>query len=62
MSSQELREKAHKAIEHMPPKALQKLVELLEELQILPSGEHDDEVLIERIINENREVLGRLAQ
>jgi len=61
MSTNELREKATKAIEGLSDKALVKLVEMLDELRIASSTE-DDEVLMERIISENRDVLARLAQ
>jgi hypothetical protein len=62
MSTQELREKAHQAIEQLPPKALQKFVELLEELNVLTQSDQSDDALIERIIKENRDALSRLAQ
>ena len=62
MGTKELREKAQKAIESMPPKALEKLVALLEELNVLSSTEKDDDALIEKIISENRDVLARLAK
>ena len=62
MSTKELREKAQKAIEHIPDKALVKLIELLEELKIVPVEKQSDEALIERIIDENRDVLSRLAK
>ena len=61
MSTNELREKATKAIEGLSDKALIKLVEMLDELRIASSTE-DDEALMERIISENRDVLARLAQ
>ena len=62
MSTKDLREKAAKAIEALPDKALEKLIELLEELKIASGGAQDDEALMERIIAENREVLARLAK
>jgi len=62
MSTKELREKAQKAIEHIPDKALVKLIELLEELRIVPADQQSDDELIERIIEENRDVLSRLAK
>ncbi len=61
MSTKELREKAQQAIENIPDKALVKLIELLEELRILPVDKQSDDALIERIINENRGLLKRLA-
>lgn len=62
MSSKELREKAQKAIENLPDKALVKLIDLLEELRIVPMDKQSDDAIIERIIEENREVLSRLAK
>ena len=62
MSTKELREKAQKAIESMPHKALEKLVALLEELKVLPADKAGDEAIIDRIIEENKEVLARLAK
>jgi hypothetical protein len=63
MSSKELRDKAAKAIEALPDKALEKLIELMEELKIASEQDHEaDDALIEQIISENREVLARLAQ
>ena len=46
----------------MSPKALEKLVELLEELNVLSSDQKKDDALIEKIIRENRDVLARLAK
>lgn len=62
MSTKELREKAQKAIENIPDKALVKLLELLEELRVVPADKQSDDALIERIISENRDVLSRLAK
>ena len=63
MSTKELREKATKAIEALPDRALVKLLELLEELRIAGDrGKQDDDALIEQIISENRDVLARLAK
>lgn len=62
MTTKELREKVQQAIENIPDKALVKLIELLEELRIVPVDEQSDDALIERIINENRDVLSRLAK
>jgi len=62
MSTKELREKAQKAIENIPDKALVKLLELLEELRVVPVDKQSDDALIERIISENRDVLSRLAK
>ncbi len=61
MSTKELRDKATKAIEGLSDKALIKLIDLLEELRIGSSAETDDQ-LIEKIIEENRDVLARLAK
>jgi len=62
MSTKELREKAIKAIENIPDKALVKLIDLLEELRVVPEDKLSDDALIERIIEENRDVLARLAK
>lgn len=63
MSTEELREKARAAIDQLHPKALTKLVELLEELKILPApSKESDEALIDRIIEDNKDVLARLAK
>jgi hypothetical protein len=62
MSTEELRETAQKAIQDLPPKALEKVIALLKELNMLTPPEQDDDELIERIIRENREVLSRLAE
>lgn len=62
MSTKELRDKATKAIEGLSDKALLKLVELLDELKIASAEQEDDDALIERIIEENRDVLARLAK
>lgn len=62
MSTKELREKAQQAIENIPDKALVKLIELLEELRFVSVDKQSDDALIERIINENRDVLSRLAK
>ena len=62
MSTKELREKATKAIEGLSDTALLKLVELLDELKIASAQGGDDEALIEQIIEENRDVLARLAK
>jgi hypothetical protein len=43
-------------------KALIKLIALLEELNVGTSSTESDEALIERIIEENRDVLARLAK
>lgn len=61
MSTKELREKAAKAIEGLSDKALIKLIDLLDELKVGSAKESDDQ-LIEKIIEENREVLARLAK
>ena len=62
MSTKELREKAQKAIENIPEKALIKLIEMLEELRVIPTDQQSDDALIDRIIEENRDVLSRLAK
>ncbi len=62
MSTKELREKAQKAIENIPEKALIKLIEMLEELRVIPADQQSDDALIDRIIEENRDVLSRLAE
>jgi hypothetical protein len=62
MSNEELREKARLAIDRLPTKALAKLVELLEELKILPEEQLSDEALIDRVIEENKDALARLAK
>ena len=62
MSTKELREKAQKAIENIPEKALIKLIEMLEELRVIPADQQSDDALIDRIIEENRDVLSRLAK
>ena len=61
MSTKELREKAAKAIEGLSDKALIKLIDLLDELRVGSAKESDDQ-LIDKIIEENREVLARLAK
>ncbi|MBK9274820.1 MAG: hypothetical protein IPM49_09810 [Flavobacteriales bacterium] len=61
MSTKELREKAAKAIEGLSDKALIKLIDLLDELKVGSTKESDDQ-LIDKIIEENREVLARLAK
>ncbi len=61
MSTKELREKAAKAIEGLSDKALIKLIDMLDELKVGSAKESDDQ-LIEKIIEENREVLARLAK
>ena len=62
MSTKQLREKAQKAIENIPEKALIKLIEMLEELRVIPADQQSDDALIDRIIEENRDVLSRLAK
>jgi hypothetical protein len=63
MSTKELREKATKAIEALPDKALEKLIALMEELKIASEQDNEaDDALIEQIISENRDVLARLAK
>jgi hypothetical protein len=62
MSTKELQQKAVKAIEGLSDKALIKLIALLEELNVGTSSTESDEALIERIIEENRDVLARLAK
>lgn len=62
MSTKELQEKAVKAIEGLSDQALIKLIALLEELHVKTAGAETDEALIERIIEENRDVLARLAK
>ena len=62
MGTKELREKAQKAIDNLPPKTLEKLVALLEELNVLSSTQQEDDELIEKVIRENRDVLARLAK
>lgn len=61
MNTKELREKAAKAIEGLSDKALIKLIDLLDELKVGSAKESDDQ-LIDKIIEENREVLARLAK
>lgn len=61
MSTKELREKAAKAIEGLSDDALVKLIEMLDELHIASSAKNN-EAIIERIINEKRDLLRRLAQ
>lgn len=62
MSTEELRQKAAMVIDQLPDKALVKLVELLEELNLASAKGTDDDQLIEMIIKENRDVLSRLAK
>jgi hypothetical protein len=62
MSTKELQQKALKAIEGLSDKALIKLIALLKELNVGTSSTESDEALIERIIEENRDVLARLAK
>jgi hypothetical protein len=60
MSTKELRDRATKAIEGLSDRALLQLIELLEELRV--ASIDNDEERIERIIEENRNVLVRLAK
>ena len=62
MSTKELQQKVAKAIEGLSDQALIKLIALLEELNVKTAGTESDEALIERIIEENRDVLARLAK
>ncbi len=62
MSTKELQQKAVKAIEGLSDKALVELIDLLEKLDVTNTGSESDEALIERIIDENRYVLARLAK
>ena len=62
MSTKELRDRATKAIEGLSDRALLQLIEMLDELKIASAEKDDDEALIERIIDENRDVLARLAK
>lgn len=62
MSTKELQQKAVMAIEGLSDKAVIKLIDLLEELSVKTSGTESDEALIEQIIEENRDVLARLAK
>ena len=60
MSTKELRDSATKAIEGLSDRALLQLIELLEELRV--ASIDNDEERIEQIIEENRNVLLRLAK
>jgi hypothetical protein len=62
MSTKELQQKVAKAIEGLSDKALVKLIALLEELNVKTTGSESDEELIEQLIEENRDVLARLAK
>jgi len=60
MSTKELRDRASKAIEGLSDRALLQLIELLEDLRV--ASIDNDEERIEQIIEENRNVLLRLAK
>ncbi len=61
MSTKELREQAHKAVDAIPDDKLQRFVSIMEEVKdMLKEAEFDQRV--KQVIEKNRGLLQRLAQ
>lgn len=61
MSTKELREKAHKAVDAIPEDKLQRFVSIMEEIKDMMK-ETEFDARVKRIIDENRGLLQRLAK
>ena len=61
MSTKELREKAHKAVDAIPEDKLQRFVSIMEEVKDMMK-ETEFDARVKRIIDENRGLLQRLAK
>ena len=61
MSTEELREKAHKAIETLPDEQLPRFLAILEEIQAM-MAEVDFDAKVKSVIEANRGLLERLAK
>ena len=61
MSTKELRDKAHKAVDAIPEDKLQRFVSIMEEIKDMMK-ESEFDARVKRIIDENRGLLQRLAK
>lgn len=61
MSTKELRDKAHRAVDAIPDEKLKQFVEVLDQINAL-LNEAEFDARVKKIIDENRGLLQRLAQ